>query len=87
MRFADSFSVAGGYGTDFRPVFAYVEELRRRGELKDLKGLMYFTDGCGEYPKKATDYETVFVLYGEEEKEERKVPDWALELYQTGGDR
>lgn len=87
MRFADSFSVAGGYGTDFRPVFAYVEELRRRGELKDLKGLMYFTDGYGEYPKKATDYETVFVLYGEEEKEERKVPDWALELYQTGGDR
>ena len=87
MQFADSFSVAGGYGTDFRPVFAYVEELRRRGELKDLKGLMYFTDGYGEYPKKATDYETVFVLYGEEEKEERKVPDWALELYQTGGDR
>ena len=42
---------------------------------------MYFTDGFGEYPKKPTDYETVFVFYGDEEREEKKVPDWAVKLY------
>lgn len=79
--YADGFHVEGGYGTDFRPVFDYVETLRKRGGLKQLKGLMYFTDGFGEYPKKPTDYETVFVFYGDEEREERKVPDWAVKLY------
>ena len=79
--YADGFHVQGGYGTDFRPVFDYVETLRRSGELRNLKGLMYFTDGFGEYPKKPTDYETVFVFYGDEEREEKKVPDWAVKLY------
>lgn len=79
--YADGFHVEGGYGTDFRPVFDYVETLRKRGELKQLKGLMYFTDGFGEYPKKPTDYETVFVFCGDEEWEKRKVPDWAVKLY------
>lgn len=83
--YADEFQVAGGYGTDFRPVFSYVEELRRRGELQKLKGLMYFTDGFGEYPTKPTDYETVFVFYGEEERDESKVPDWAVKLYLEEG--
>ena len=80
-KYADQFRVQGGYGTDFRPVFSYVEELRKRGELRDLKGLMYFTDGFGTYPKKPTDYDTVFVFYGDGDKEEEKVPDWALKLY------
>lgn len=80
-KYADQFAVQGGYGTDFRPVFSYVEELRKRGELRNLKGLMYFTDGFGTYPTKPTDYDTVFVFYGDEEKEEEKVPDWAMKLY------
>lgn len=50
-EYTEQFSVSGGYGTDFRPVFSYVEKLRNSGELKNLKGLMYFTDGYGEYPK------------------------------------
>ena len=79
--YLEQFQVAGGYGTDFRPVFSYVEQLRNTGELKNLKGLMYFTDGFGEYPKKPTDYQTVFVFYGDGEREEAKVPDWALRLY------
>ena len=80
-KYADHFQVQGGYGTDFRPVFSYVEELRKKGELRNLKGLMYFTDGFGTYPKKPADYDTVFVFYGDGEKEEEKVPDWALKLY------
>lgn len=63
-EYTEQFSVSGGYGTDFRPVFSYVEKLRNSGELKNLKGLMYFTDGYGEYPKKPTDFQTVFVFTG-----------------------
>ena len=74
-------------GTDFRPVFSYVEKLREAGELRNLKGLMYFTDGFGEYPVKPTDYETVFVFYGDEEREEAKVPSWAIKLYLDSDNR
>lgn len=80
-RYADGFSLKGGFGTDFRPVFRYVEELRSRGELQHLKGLMYFTDGYGIYPKKPTDYQTAFVFWKDEDLDDSKVPDWALKLY------
>lgn len=86
-EYTEQFSVSGGYGTDFRPVFSYVEKLRNSGELKNLKGLMYFTDGYGEYPKKPTDYQTVFVFYGDDTLQKTfsgepiKVPDWAVKLY------
>jgi predicted metal-dependent peptidase len=79
--YAQDFQVQGGYGTDFRPVFSYVEELRARGELTNLKGLMYFTDGFGDYPAKPTDYDTVFVFYGDEERDDSHVPGWALTLF------
>lgn len=80
-RYADGFSMKGGYGTDFRPVFRYIEELRRKGELSHLKGLLYFTDGFGTYPKKATDYDTAFVFVRGEEMDDEHVPDWAMKLY------
>lgn len=48
--------IQGRGGTDFRPVFRYVEKLRKEGELSDLKGLLYFTDGDGIYPTEKTDY-------------------------------
>ena len=84
-KYTEQFAVSGGYGTDFRPVFSYVEKLQNAGELKDLRGLMYFTDGCGEYPKKPTGYQTVFVFYGDGDKEV-KVPDWAVKLYLSEGE-
>ena len=36
--------------------------LREARELKDLKALLYFTDGDGVYPSAPPDYETAFVL-------------------------
>ena len=49
-RFAACLTLTGGGGTDFRPAFAKIEELRRDGTLRDLQGVLYFTDGKGTYP-------------------------------------
>lgn len=71
--------VQGFGGTDFRPVFRLVEELREKKEIQDLKGLLYFTDGDGIYPRTAPDYETAFVFLNEA-LEMQQVPSWAIKL-------
>ena len=83
QEYAREFEVKGGFGTDFRPVFNYIEDLRAAGQLENLKGLMYFTDGFGEYPKKPTDYDTAFVFWKDEELDDTGVPDWAIKLFLT----
>ena len=85
--FLDSFEVRGGYGTDFRPVFAYVDRLQRAGELRNLRGLLYYTDGFGIYPTHPTPYETVFVYRKDNAFEDRQAPDWAVRLYLDESDR
>ena len=72
-------TLTGHGGTDFRPAFAYVEKLIEAGELFNLRGLLYFTDGKGIYPKKKTPYETAFV-FCEEDYEDQNVPAWAIKL-------
>lgn len=79
--YAAHFEMKGGYGTDFRPVFQYVEELRAQGALPELRGLMYFTDGHGPYPTKPTDYQTAFVFDPWADIDDQSAPDWALKLY------
>ncbi len=66
-------------GTDFRPVFKYVEYLRSRHEITELGGLVYFTDGWGSYPKSPPDYNTAFVFVGDD-TDEPPVPPWAITL-------
>ena len=80
-KYAGKFTLHGGMGTDFRPVFRHVKELRERGELRDLRGLVYFTDGFGPFPEEAPDYETAFVFRKDLEYDDSGVPDWALKLY------
>ncbi len=80
-EYAENFEVSGGYGTDFRPVFSYVEELRKKGQLKHLRGLMYFTDGFGDYPDIPTDYDTAFVFPADRVTGADKMPTWAIPLY------
>ncbi|WP_044915582.1 vWA domain-containing protein [Butyrivibrio sp. WCE2006] len=80
-EYARNFEVAGGYGTDFRPVFSYVDDLRRKGQLKHLRGLMYFTDGFGDYPENPTDYDTAFVFPMDKQNGADKMPNWAIQLY------
>ena len=78
--YLDSFTVRGFGGTDFRPVFSYVNDLRRAGELADLKGLVYFTDGLGSFPDKPPGYETAFVFMDVPGREVPTVPPWAIKL-------
>ncbi|MCH5267267.1 MAG: metallopeptidase [Lachnospiraceae bacterium] len=75
-RLLQNFELVGGGGTDFRPAFQYVNELIEQQRLKDLSGLLYFTDGKGIYPGKRPDYQTAFVFIGE--YEEALVPPWAM---------
>lgn len=77
-QFLENFEVVGGGGTDFRPAFAYVNELREQGMCKNLGGLLYFTDGKGIYPKKRPEYKTAFLFL--EEYDETQVPPWAMRL-------
>lgn len=66
-------------GTDFRPVFEYVNEMIDHHEFDDLRGLIYFTDGNGVYPKRRPDYETAFVFVDDDEFD-YEVPSWAMKL-------
>ena len=84
--YAAHFEMKGGYGTDFRPVFQYVEKLRAQGALPELRGLMYFTDGHGPYPTKPTDYQTAFVFDPWADIDDQAAPDWALKLYLKDSD-
>lgn len=69
----------GGGGTDFRPAFAYVDKLIEDGEFENLGGLVYFTDGYGEYPEWMPEYKTAFVFYDENYRLE-SVPPWAAQI-------
>ncbi|MBQ6696993.1 MAG: hypothetical protein IJN16_09850 [Lachnospiraceae bacterium] len=66
-------------GTDFRPVFDYVEQLQEQGEFENLKGLIYFTDGYGIYPERMPDYDVMFAFL-EEDEHRAPVPPWAMKV-------
>lgn len=74
--------LSGFGGTDFRPVFDYVDNLIARHEFHNLRGLIYFTDGKGTFPERAPDYETAFVFI-EEGFEIPETPPWAIQLIMT----
>lgn len=77
--YMESLTLYGEGGTDFRPAFAYVDELVRQGEFEDLRGLIYFTDGYGIFPGKMPEYKTAFVFW-EEDYRNVDVPAWAIKL-------
>ena len=75
----NSFEVTGFGGTDFRPAFEYVDELIKTGKFKNLKGLIYFTDGEGIYPEKPTAYDTAFVFF-KDHYFDAEPPGWAIKI-------
>ncbi len=79
IRIMRSFELKGGGGTDFRPAFAYVTRLCEEKTFKNLRGLLYFTDGLGTYPSKRPPYETAFLFLGER-FDDANVPPWAMKV-------
>ena len=77
--YRETIIIKGRGGTDFRPVFQKVEELRKQHVFRNLKALIYFTDGDGIYPEQKPDYETAFVFVRQTEKM-NLVPKWAKKL-------
>ena len=72
-------TVKGLGGTDFRPVFGYVDRLIRQHEFRRLQGLIYFTDGYGTFPEQKPEYRTAFVFV-QDEYMNVKVPGWAMKV-------
>lgn len=77
--YVSNYTIKGLGGTDFRPVFAYVDQLIDRKEFNNLKGLIYFTDGMGTYPINKPNYETAFVFI-KDQYSDLVVPSWAIKL-------
>ena len=72
-------TIQGGGGTDFRPAFAYIDGLIQQGEFQNLKGMVYLTDGIGQYPAAPPAYDVAFAML-DDQAEEAKVPSWAIRL-------
>lgn len=81
-EYMDNFELFGGGGTDFRPALEMVNVMKEEKKFNDLKGVLYFTDGYGEYPKQALDFDTVFVFCIDDEyiSDEIVVPSWAMKI-------
>ena len=58
------YEVSGGGGTDFRPVFEYIDSYINYPTL-----LLYFTDGMGTFPEQEASYDVMWIM-----PEEREVP-------------
>ncbi len=72
-------TIKGLGGTDFRPVFSLVDKLIQEKEFSNLKGLIYFTDGCGTFPSQKPPYNTAFVFI-QDNYIDYWVPPWAIKL-------
>lgn len=77
--YSKNVKIQGRSGTDFRPVFRCVQELQEKKELRNLRALIYFTDGDGIYPRHSPGYETAFVFLKKTEAM-NLVPPWAVRL-------
>lgn len=73
------FKVLGQGNTDFCPVFELLDRLIEEKEIRNLRGLLYFSDGDGIFPRKAPAYDTAFVFLNDQ-TEKHALPDWAIRL-------
>ncbi len=78
-NYIKSMVLRGLGGTDFRPVFSYVDKLVENREFKNLRGMLYFTDGEGIFPNYKPAYKTAFVFISDD-YHVPKVPPWAIKL-------
>ena len=79
--YLDNLEIKGLGGTDFRPVFAFVEDALERGELTNLGGLIYFTDGQGTFPARKPDFDVAFAFVDDASAAASpRVPTWAMKV-------
>ncbi|MGC9351579.1 MAG: VWA-like domain-containing protein, partial [Sulfurovum sp.] len=52
-----AYEVSGGGGTDFRPVFKYIDQ-----NIEYPTALLFFTDGEGIFPKEEPSYDVMWVM-------------------------
>ena len=78
-EYLKTMKIRGLGGTDFRPVFEYVNQLQAEKEFTNLKGLIYFTDGYGDFPSQKPTYDTAFVFI-DNEYNNPDIPPWAIKL-------
>lgn len=78
-EYVKQMTIKGLGGTDFRPVFAYIDCLIREKVFTNLKGMIYFTDGYGTFPAQKPDYQAAFVFV-QDEYNNLDVPPWAIKL-------
>ncbi len=74
-HYIQNIKILGRGGTDFTPVFRYVNRLIEEKQFQNLKGLLYFTDGDGIYPTEMPPYQTAFVFLDQNFRTYR-IPDW-----------
>ena len=63
----------------------YVDDLIKRKDLINIKGLIYLTDGYGIFPKQKPRYRTAFVFI-DDNYNETDVPSWALKIVLSNKD-
>ena len=80
LEYVKKVKIQGRGGTDFRPVFNYIQKLREEKKLKQFKALIYFTDGDGIYPTVTPNHDTLFVLLKDSGRPDL-LPGWARKLY------
>lgn len=78
-EYIQQMTIKGLGGTDFRPVFTYIDCLIREKAFTNLKGMIYFTDGCGTFPARKPDYQAAFVFV-QDEYNNVDVPPWAIKF-------
>lgn len=89
-QYLDEMQIKGRGGTDFRPAFDLAAEQKKSGVWKNLRGLLYFTDGYGIYPKQRPDFEAAFLIQedvwpeGKPPWQSEEFPVWCMHLELPG---
>lgn len=79
MDYIEHITIRGRGGTDFTPVFESIQKMQTEGQCQRLRGLLYFTDGDGIYPREAPPYETAFI-FSRRDYMQYHPPAWCVKL-------
>ena len=72
----DEMEMNGFGGTSFIPVLKRADELQQN-DNKSVEAVIFFTDGCGDFPKEKPDYPVYLVMAEEDINDCIFVPEWA----------